>query len=131
MRESNWISIPSIVDERGFMGIVDGSTIPFAIKRVFWLTNIGPGETRGHHAHRSCRQVPVCANGSVVFEIESVGGEKTSRLMHPGDGFVLEPFTWLVLKDFSPDATVIVFASESYDESEYIRSYQEFLGLGR
>jgi dTDP-4-dehydrorhamnose 3,5-epimerase-like enzyme len=131
MRDAGWISVPSIVDERGFMGIVDGTTIPFDIKRVFWLTNVGPGETRGHHAHRRCRQVPVCASGSVVFEVESADGDKMTKVMRPGDGFVLEPFTWLVLKDFSHDATVIVFASESYDESEYIRSYEEFLGLGR
>lgn len=130
MTDSRWLTVPVIQDERGFMGVVEGSSIPFEIKRVFWLTDVDEGESRGHHAHRRCRQVPVCASGSVVFEIERTGGTRESRSMRPGDGYLLEPFTWLIIKEFSPDATVIVFASEPYDESEYIRSYEEFRELG-
>ena len=31
--------------------------------------------------------------------------------------------------DFSPDAVLLVLASDFYDESDYIRNYDEFLKL--
>ena len=31
--------------------------------------------------------------------------------------------------DFSPDAVLMVFASDYYDESDYIRNYEDFLAF--
>jgi hypothetical protein len=34
---------------------------------------------------------------------------------------------WRVMYDFSPDAVLMVMASTYYEESDYIRDYDEFL----
>ena len=34
---------------------------------------------------------------------------------------------WREMYDFSPDAVLMVLASELYDEADYIRDYDEFL----
>lgn len=125
---NNWIRVPDFQDERGFMGVIENEMIPFQVKRVFWLANVTEGEVRGNHAHRSCQQLIVCTNGSVCIQIEK-NGLREERVVSRGDAYLLETYTWLTLRDFSNDAVVLVLASESYDESEYVRSYDEFMAI--
>lgn len=117
------------LDERGLMGVVVQQQVPFDIHRIFWLSNVPLGEKRGEHAHRRCRQFIICARGTVACSVEVLGQEVESRLLSAGDTYNLETLTWLTLSDFSVDALVIVLANEPYDESEYIRSYDEFKQL--
>ena len=114
------------LDERGLMGVVEQQQVPFDIQRIFWLSSIPSGEKRGEHAHKHCRQFIICARGTVVCAVEVLGQEAESRLLSAGDTYNLETMTWLTLSDFSADALVIVLADQPYDESEYIRSYDEF-----
>lgn len=118
-----------LADERGTMGVIEETSVPFAIRRLFWLSDVPAGEVRGQHAHKSCEQYIVCTQGSLTLEAESVDGITYSTVMRRSDTFYLQVHTWLTLKNFSDDAFVLVLASEPYDESEYIRSYDEFKNL--
>jgi len=124
-----WSSTFLNSDSRGLMGVVEQSLIPFDIQRIFWLTNVPSGETRGEHAHRRCEQFIICACGEVTCEVQLNDGTAESRVLLPGDTYFLATYTWLTLKNFSSNCLVIVCASEPYDESEYIRSYDEFKTL--
>ena len=42
-------------------------------------------------------------------------------------GLLIPPDTWDEIRNFSPDAVLLVLASHSYDESTYIHSYEDFL----
>jgi hypothetical protein len=113
-------------DERGLMGVVEEEQVPFDIKRVFWLSNVPPGETRGEHAHRRCRQFIICARGSATCTIETAHEAATSRMLSAGDTCDLDKMTWVTLSQFSKDSLIIVLASESYDETDYIHNYEDF-----
>lgn len=115
-----------IGDQRGLMGVINQNQLPFPVQRMFWLANVRSGESRGGHAHRRCRQLVVCAAGSVTCRTESRTFGEESRKMTTGDMYELNTMTWLMLDDFSSDCVVIVLASEPYDESEYVRDYEIF-----
>jgi hypothetical protein len=124
-----WLHIDVSTTARGLMGILEFPLVPFDVKRLFWLSNVPSGELRGEHAHRTCEQFILCLTGSVHCRIEGIDGHIVEGEMRPGHAFHLQTFYWLVLSQFSTDATVLVLANELYDESEYIRSYDEFKTL--
>ena len=56
-----WINFPSLGDERGSLVALEGAqTVPFEIKRVYYIFATQPGVVRGFHAHRKLQQVAVC-----------------------------------------------------------------------
>ena len=45
----------------------------------------------------------------------------------PYEGLYVSNTMWREMFDFSPDAVLMVLASELYDENDYIRNYDDFL----
>lgn len=115
-------------DERGLLVAVEGGTeIPFDIKRVYYITNVSDDKRRGFHAHKALRQVMLCISGSCKVMLDN-GREKTDVLLDsPNEGLVIDNVIWREMYDFSPDAVLLVLASEHYDEGDYIRDYDEFI----
>ena len=114
---------------RGSLGVLDFHSIPFVPQRIFWMSDIPKGETRGKHAHKSCRQFLVVLVGSVDVEVHDLRGVVTTQEMSTGATFFLDIYHWLELYNFSENCVVAVLASELYDESEYIRNWDEFVNL--
>jgi UDP-2-acetamido-3-amino-2,3-dideoxy-glucuronate N-acetyltransferase len=105
--------------------------IPFEIKRVYCIMDAG-SNPRGFHAHKMLKQVAVCLKGSCRFVLDdgSIKEENVS-LNSPANGLVLHEMIWHEMHDFSKDCVLLVFASEMYDESDYIRSYDEFIKVAQ
>lgn len=122
------ISFPPLGDERGSLVAVEGAkTISFEIKRTFYLFGTMPGVSRGFHAHKALRQVAVCVTGRCRMTLND-GVESADVWMEsPIRGVVIEPMVWHEMHDFSSDCVLLVFASEYYDEADYIRNYDDFL----
>ena len=82
---------------------------------------------RGHHAHKCLKQVLICVHGSCKIHLDN--GHETEEILldRPTLGLYIENDMWREMYDFSPDAVLLVLASELYDESDYIRDYDEFL----
>lgn len=107
------------------------SNIPFEVKRCYFIsapTN-DDGAIRGKHAHYNLEQVVLCVHGSFILDLEDGKGNKESiTLSEDNEGVhIKKGLVWRELRDFSPNCVVLVFASEHYDESDYIRSYKDFL----
>lgn len=101
--------------------------VPFDIKRVYYMYNAVPGVRRGFHAHKQLKQILVCVKGSCKILLDD-GTEKVEvSLDEPNKGLIIESHLWREMFDFSDDAVLMVLASELYDESDYIRNYDEFL----
>jgi mannose-6-phosphate isomerase-like protein (cupin superfamily) len=100
--------------------------IPFAIQRVYTMYGVAPGYDRGHHAHRTCRQVLVVLAGSVTVVLDD--GKKAERLRcdQPHHGILIEPMVWHTLEEFAPGTVCLVLASHRYDEKDYIRDRAVF-----
>lgn len=115
-------------DERGqLIAIEEQKDIPFSIKRVYYMYDTGEGVVRGHHAHKSLEQILVCVHGSCKIRLDNGREKKIVALEKPYEGLYVSNAMWREMYDFSPDAVLMVFASELYDEDDYIRDYEEFL----
>lgn len=85
------------------------------------------GVTRGYHAHKSLEQILICIHGSCKIRLDNGVEKKVIPLEKPYEGLYVSNVMWREMFDFSPDAVLMVLASELYDESDYIRDYDEFL----
>ena len=125
------INIPKIEDYTGNVGVIEGTTAPFEIKRIFYLYNILGESKRGRHAHKELKQFIVAIHGS--FEVMVTDGEKKEvvELSAPNKGLLINPCLWSELYNFSAGAVCMVLASDVYDEADYIREYADFLDYVR
>lgn len=107
-----------------------GQEIPFAIKRVFYISDVvGGSSIRGMHAHRVTEQVLHCVSGACTVTLDDGTDKKTIRLSAGPEGIRIGQLVWHTLTDFIPGSVLLVIASEPYDESDYIRDYETFLSL--
>jgi dTDP-4-dehydrorhamnose 3,5-epimerase-like enzyme len=86
-------------------------------------------EIRGEHAHRRCHQFLICVRGNCAVVADDGTHRCEVVLDAPNRGVYLPPMTWAVQYRYSPDALLLVFASDLYDPSDYVRDYHEFLRL--
>ncbi|MFW0765457.1 sugar 3,4-ketoisomerase [Trabulsiella odontotermitis] len=117
-------------DERGMLVALEQTkNVPFEIKRVYYMFDTQPGVRRGYHAHKKLRQLAIPVSGSCRFLLDN-GKEKVDVLLdNPSLGLLIEPTIWHEMYDYSPDCILLVLASDVYDEGDYIRNYDEFLGI--
>jgi WxcM-like, C-terminal len=107
-----------------------GRALPFDFRRVYYITDVGDrGVVRGKHAHRTLQQAIFAAHGTFRLDLDD-GRQKASVVLdRPQSGVYLGPLLWHQMREFSPDCVAVVFAAAPYDESDYIREYEEFLRL--
>lgn len=124
-----WIKFPSLGDERGsLVALESANTVPFEIKRVFYIFGTRQGLSRGFHAHRKLRQVALCITGKCRMVLDDGKKREDVWLESPYKGIVINEMVWHEMHEFSADCVLLVLASEKYDESDYIRLYSTFLG---
>lgn len=117
-------------DERGSLVTLEGTkSVPFNIKRVYYIFGTKEGISRGFHAHLNLKQVAVCVKGSCQFVLDNGKQRQEVILDSPTKGLLIEDLTWREMFNFSPDCVLLVLASEYYDELDYIRNYDEFLEI--
>lgn len=122
--------LPRFADIRGSLSVGEFDTqLPFIPKRYFLVFDVPSQETRGEHAHKKCHQFLVCVKGSVRVLADNGHQRQEFMLASPSMGIHLSPMVWGTQYRYSSDAVLLVFASESYDSSDYIREYGEFLEL--
>ena len=117
-------------DRKGNLTVVqNGVTVPFDIKRVYYLYDVPGGESRGSHAHRELSQLIVAASGSFRVVLDDGTAKRAFVLNRPYQGLLVKPGIWRDLDDFSSGAVCMVLASEVYQPEDYIRDYDEFLSF--
>lgn len=114
--------------EKGNITVVEnGVSVPFGIKRVYYLYDVPGGESRGGHAHKDLYQLIVAASGSFTVTLDDGKVKRTFLLNRPYQALMVFPGIWRTLDDFSSGSVCLVLASECYTEDDYIRDYEEFL----
>lgn len=115
-------------DDRGqLVALEELKDIPFQIKRVYYMYDTADKVTRGRHAHKSLQQILICIHGSCKIKLDNGKETEIVLLNNPYEGLFVSNAMWREMYDFSPDAVLLVLASEPYDEADYIRDYDEFL----
>ena len=124
------IDLPKIEDARGNLSFIEGGLhIPFDIKRAYYLYDVPGGSDRGSHAHKNLHQFIVAMSGSFDVVLDDGKEQKRFHLNRSYYGLYICPMMWRLLDNFSSGAVCMVLASEHYDETDYIRSYDEFMQL--
>lgn len=115
-------------DRKGNITVVENNlTVPFGIKRTYYLYDVPGGESRGGHAHKDLYQLIVAASGSFTVTLDDGNVKRTFLLNRPYQGLMVVPGIWRTLDDFSSGAVCMVLASEGYTEDDYIRNYEDFI----
>lgn len=115
-------------DERGqLVALEENRNIPFSIKRVYFMYDTKLDVHRGFHAHKKLEQILFCVSGACTVKLDDGKDTKEIRLDNPLFGLFIGPGIWREMYDFTPDAVLMVLASEYYNEHDYIRNYNEFI----
>jgi dTDP-4-dehydrorhamnose 3,5-epimerase-like enzyme len=121
------LELPVVHNPQGNLTFIEGSKhVPFDIARVYYLYDVPGGATRGGHAHRQLEQLVIAISGSLEIVLDDGTRRRGVRLNRSYVGLYLPPMTWRELVDFSSGSVCMVLASADYDESDYIRDYNEF-----
>ena len=126
----NLIDFQTKGDKRGsLIACEQGHNVPFDIKRVYYIFATKKNVTRGKHAHKKLKQILICVSGSCDVLTEESQVKETYHLDSPNQGLYIDGLVWREMFNFSPDAVLLVLASEYYNEQDYVRSYEEFIQL--
>lgn len=107
-------------DDRGALIPIELGELPFSPRRVFAVTAVSPGTTRGGHAHEQGQQLLVCLAGAVRVELRSSAGSQALLLDSPNRGLLIEAGVW-ASQTYEEEGTVLlVLASETYEDVSYL-----------
>ncbi len=121
------IEIPKVHDERGNLAVIEKDSIPFAIKRVYYLYDVPSDAFRGGHAHKELYQFLIPLSGSFDVSLKDGKNARTITLNKPNKGLLIVPGIWREIDNFSSGSVCLVLASREFNEEDYIRDFKEFV----
>lgn len=120
--------LPIIDDLRGSLSFAEiDQYLPFSPKRYFLVYDVKSHEIRGEHAHKKLEQFLVCVKGRCSVVVDDGHIRNEYELNSPGIAILIPAMVWGIQYKYSPDAVLLVLASEKYDSNDYIRDYDEFV----
>ena len=121
------INFRPLGDSRGHLIAVEAEkSVPFPIRRAYYIFGTKEGVERGFHAHKALNQVAVAVTGSCEMILDDGESEAVVVLDSPEQGVLIGPGMWRVMRNFTPDCVLLVLADQHYDEADYIRDYDQF-----
>lgn len=126
---SKIIKLPKIEDIRGNLSVIEGNTIPFTMKRVYFLYDVPSGAERGGHAHIEQEEFLIAVSGSFDVILDDGTEKIIHHLNRPYEGLYIPKHTWRELANFSSGAVCLVVSSDIFDENDYIRDYEKFIAF--
>ena len=123
------ISVSEHSNENGMLRVTQEKDLPFALKRVFWITQVPDNTHRGGHAHQSSQQIIFCTQGTIEVNLEDLQGRRYQYQLQPGRPGLYVPANCWGEFIFKSAAQALCLASDEFDEEDYIRDYQQFKSL--
>ena len=125
--EPNIIQLPKFLDARGNLSFIEQENhVPFKIQRTYWIYDVPGGEKRGGHAYMENEELIVALSGSFDVILDNGKEKKTFSLNRSYYGLYVPKGTWREMQNFSTNSLALILSSTKYDESDYIRDYDEF-----
>lgn len=132
MDKARIINLPKNGDRRGNLSVIEQmNQIPFKIERAFWIYDVPGGEFRGGHAYRESEEFIVALSGSFDVTVDDGTQTRVFSLNRSYYGLYVPKRMWRGMENFSTNALALVLSSTPYDESDYIRDYEEFKQIVR
>jgi hypothetical protein len=106
--------------DSGWLTVAEGGSLPFAVQRAYWITEVPTSRVRGRHAHHTLEQVLVAVHGRITLVIKAEGQEAVEFCLdQPTQALYLPPHCWPEIH-FGPGAVLLCLASQPYDPADYI-----------
>lgn len=121
------ITIPKIEDYRGNIAVVEKDTVPFPIRRVYYLFDVPSTASRGGHAHKEQTALLLPLSGSFDVVLHDGSNSLTVTMNKPDRGLLIRPGIWRELENFSSGSVCLVLSSGEFDEEDYIREFDDFI----
>lgn len=121
------LDITKVHDTRGNLSVIQGDSIPFEMKRVYYLYDIPSGGRRGGHSHKEQHEFLIALSGSFDVIVNDGKEQKTVTLNKPNIGLLIPKGIWRELENFSSGSVCLVLASGLFDEDDYIREFDEYI----
>lgn len=121
------VSFPKIGDStNGYISIMEKNDLPFIPKRIYWTYFTPESVVRGNHSHYELEQILVAVSGKIIVKLITIDGiEYNYTLDSPNIGLYIPKLCWRTLQ-YSHNSVQMCIASQEYNESDYIRDYNEF-----
>ena len=121
------INFQNLIDGRGRLTVFENAKLlPFAVKRIYLLSDVSQGSIRGQHAHKSLQQFIMCVQGAFSLKVSDGLNYQTLDLSADGPGYFIDKGMWRELSNFHNGSIALVLASEIYDADDYIKDFEEF-----
>lgn len=121
------IDLRKISDPRGNLTPIESFIdVPYQIERIYYVYDVPGGSHRGGHAHRNLQQLIIAISGSFDVTLDDGKDRKKYTLNRPYLGLQICPMTWREIDNFSSASVCMVIASQTYDEGDYFRNYEDF-----
>ena len=131
-KQPHIIQLPKFLDARGNLSFIEQENhIPFMIERTYWIYDVPGGEKRGGHAYKENEELIVALSGSFDVVLDDGKEKKTFSLNRSYYGLYVPKGTWREMQNFSTNSLALILSSTKYDESDYIRDYDEFKSYNR
>jgi hypothetical protein len=118
------ININTFSDRRGSLSVIERE-IPFQIRRIYYIYDVPGDEVRAGHRHKKNIQALICVRGGCRVYVNNGMTRETFLLDRPDICLLMNPEDWHTMDRFTPDALLLVLASEPYELSDYIN--EEYL----
>jgi hypothetical protein len=126
-KTSKIISLPKILDPRGNLSFFENSNqIPFNIKRTYWIYDVPGGEIRGSHAFKESHEFIIALSGSFDVVLGDGENEMKYSLNRSYYGLYIPNLLWRRIENFSTNSLALIVSSVPYDDTDYIRDFEEF-----
>lgn len=130
MLDVNIIQLPKILDERGNLSFIEEEKhIPFKIKRTYWIYDVPGGTIRGGHAFKEQYEFIVALSGSFDVVLDNGIEKQIFHLNRSYYGLYVPNMIWRQMENFSTNSIAMVLASTLFDDTDYIREYNQFIQL--
>ncbi len=129
MEKPRMIEFQHVVNRGANMNIATSDVLPFKVERIFWVYDVKKGAVRGEHGHKKSKQVVVAISGKANIKLIGIEGSVFEFILqNPKQGVYIPALYWGKIT-FAEDTVLLTFASDDYEESDYIRDFDEFLKL--
>ena len=127
LRDIGVIDLQVISDDRGIITVAEAQRhVPFAIERLFVVSGVAAGASRGGHAHKAQTQFLICVAESVAVLLDNGHQSRTILLDKPDQGLVIPPLIWSTQVYQESESVLAILSNAPYDEADYLRDYAEF-----
>lgn len=126
MKIANIEVLKRVIKEKNSLNIVELTDLPFVPARIYWLTDLKKNAIVGSHAHKTLRQIFIPISGTLLIKFWDGNLSLSLSLSENDQPLLVDSGYWREIKALTRKSILLVLADQPYNESDYIRSKQQF-----